>query len=267
MHIKNKKKIDVVILSLCNTDKNYQMNMDCINSLINSELNINFNIFILETNKNFSTRWSYPFDNVKVIFPEDDFNYNKYVNEGLKLTHSELICICNNDLIFQKNWITEIINFSNQHREVLSFSPFDPNSHQQRSALLETSYSIGYRVRTEVAGWCIVIKRKALNIFQTFDEDFDYYFQDNDYSYCLRKNNIRHALVGNSIVNHLENMTSNTVSEYNYSNRGKLDELKFIKKWGSYKSLSRKNRIHKYINSPWLRPLSKILYSKLVNLE
>lgn len=258
------KTVDVIILSLCNTPEAYQMNMNCLSSLIASEEKYHFNIFMVESNKDFLIAWSYPFANVKLIFPDGEFNYNKYVNATLKLTKADFVCVCNNDLIFQRNWFSEIQSYAGDNRKVLSFSPNDPNSVHQQSALTRRRYSIGYRVRSEIVGWCLVMKRQALDLIYPLDETFDYYYQDNDYAYCLRKNNILHALVGTSIVNHIENMTSNNTPDFSYSTRGKSDEIKFINKWGTYKSLSRKNRIHKYINFPWLRPLSRFIYSKMV---
>ena len=44
----------------------------------------------------------------KVIYPEVEFNYNKFLNIGISNCEGDWVLICNNDLYFYKNWLQEI---------------------------------------------------------------------------------------------------------------------------------------------------------------
>lgn len=259
------KNVDVIILSLCNSEEKYRMNTLCLKTLHDSESEIRFNVVIVESNADFTGKWTYQHE-ARIITPNEPFNYNRFVNIAMKECDADYICISNNDVLFSPGWMSEIISCAEKNKEVASFSPFDPNAKFQAEAIKGKDVAIGYRVRSELVGWCLVMKKSIKKFIYPLDENFDYYFQDNDYSYTLRRNNIQHALVAKSIVNHLENMTSKESDEYHYLKRGRADELKFLAKWGSYKSLSRKNRIHGFINHPLLRWLSVILYSRYIRL-
>jgi hypothetical protein len=74
--------IDVIILSYAKNDSIIEMNNNCINSLNSSSDLHKFNILLIETE---STReYKYQQENVKVIQPGIEFNYNKFLNIGFK---------------------------------------------------------------------------------------------------------------------------------------------------------------------------------------
>jgi GT2 family glycosyltransferase len=80
-------------------------------------------------------------------------------------------------------------------------------------------------------GWCLVVKKEALDKIGLFDEQFDMYYQDNDYAKILEKNGIKHALVKDSIVCHLKSVN---ISKTTAENLKKMEEdkIKFERKWG-----------------------------------
>lgn len=264
--------VDVVILSLCDSDEKFRMNCDCLGSLIASEENsaVKFHVAIVESNPAFELKYN---QDVDVVIPKEPFNYNRFVNIGLsrasRLRRSPWFCISNNDVIFTKGWMDRILHVANANPGLQSFSPYDPNSKYQqtviRNAKRPRSFFEGYRVRSELVGWCIIMRNEILTKVAPFDEQFDYYYQDNDYSYTLRRHNIKHALVPESIVYHLESMTSKAAEGYYYSDRGAADEQKFLDKWGSYKSLHRKNKIHGILNRLGMGAGAYFLYSRAIN--
>ena len=75
-------EIDVIVLSYAKNDSIIKMNNDCINSLNFSTTSFKFNILLIETES--TKEYKYIQDNVKVIQPGVEFNYNKFLNIGLK---------------------------------------------------------------------------------------------------------------------------------------------------------------------------------------
>ena len=203
--------VDVIIISYAKDAQLRKTTENCVKSLISSEEKIAFNIFIIESNKseefiNLST-----IKNLKVIHPTVPFGYNRYLNIGLKLSSSEYVCLCNNDLIFSKNWATNLISAMSTDPELLSVSPYSTNPHKTKFNLnISKKIEYGYNIRRYLAGWCIFQKRKIYEKIGQFDERFIFWYADNDYAETLKVKGIKHALVLNSVVEHIESKTLNS---------------------------------------------------------
>ena len=101
--------IDVIILSYAKNDEIVQMNIDCINSLLDSTNTYSFNFIIVETEKD--KLFNYPVENIKIIQPNESFNYNKFLNFGLDFCENSWVLISNNDTIYHKNFLEEMFKF------------------------------------------------------------------------------------------------------------------------------------------------------------
>ena len=261
-------KLSTIILALTTTDKMFKMTLNCIESLMDSEKEINMEIIVVESNKNYNDLpFKYP-EFVKVIIPELDFNFHKFLNIGIKEAKGDFIALCNNDLLFHKNWFKEIEKIANEKSKVLSFSPGYHIKNQNN-----LNFELGYKVRTHIMGWCIVVRNNLFDKIGDLDDTFDFNYADNDYALTLKSKNIKHAVVFNSYVEHLERkmeakettkLTSYDLmirkaelelshipnyiftKEYEYlllDKKGLSDNIKFHKKWGSPNLLYRKNKI------------------------
>jgi len=263
-------KLSVIILAYTTTEGLFDMSMNCINSLVASEKETEMEIIVVESNKNYNNfEFKYP-DFVKVIIPEEDFNFHKFLNIGIKESKGDFIALCNNDLIFYDNWFTKIYNISQNDYQIKSFSP----SGRIKDFTFEKEYELGYKVRTHVLGWCLVTYKEVMEKIGYLDETFNFSYADNDYALTLKKFNIKHALVNSSKVEHLERekvtknriglsegykklqksvkLNHNKLPKHVFSKgkeyllddiQGLSDYLKFHKKWGSPKWLYRKNKI------------------------
>jgi GT2 family glycosyltransferase len=196
-------KVDIIILSNAIDEEIWKMNLNCIDSLLESENDgLIGNIILVESNK--QSEYKYP-DKVKIVIPAEDFNFNKFLNIGIKESKADFVGLCNNDLIFFKNWFSEILKVKESRPEIRSFSPVDYDYYltpETRYPKTQAFYT-GYDIRTLIAGWCIVVDRKVFDVTGLLDERFDFYYADNDYSMTLRKYNIIHALIPGSHVKHL----------------------------------------------------------------
>lgn len=203
--MEEKMRIDVIILSYAQTEALKKMTENCINSLIRSEdLNkIEFNVILIESEKSMVP---YQYDNTLTIYPDNEFGYHRYMNLGIKRSFSPYVCICNNDLIFFEKWATNMLVAFESHR-LVSGSPACGSFHPANGYKLDGRVHIGYRVREQIAGWCIFFKRDILKITGSLDENLKFWFADDDYANTLWMLNLRHGLVTSSRVDHLESMT------------------------------------------------------------
>ena len=261
-------KLSVIILSITNNAEMFKMTSDCIDSLQRSEVKVNIEILIIESNKNYTnSNWQYP-DFVKVIIPESNFNFHKFLNIGIRESTGDFIALCNNDLIFTQNWFTEILHVKNRNPKIKSFSP----SETQYIGRSNDDFISGYKIRQHIKGWCIVVERDIFQKIGYLDESFDFYFADNDYAMTLRMNNLKHALVCRSFVKHLEKKSSGEILQKHDENNNFLSKynvpkylrtknfayileneknisgfLKFHFKWGTPKTIYRKNKIADFL--------------------
>jgi len=200
------KNIDIVILSYAFSDHLKNVTVNCIRSLIESEdpSMIQFNILVIESQKNLN---NYQYEFSKTIYPYEPFGYNHYMNIGVRMTNSEYICLCNNDLLFYEGWATEMLKYADEFDDLYSLSPAWPSMHQSIGIQLNSGVKFGYRIGVELTGWCLFLKRKIFDFIGELDENYTFSGADHDYAYTLAALGLKHALVTSSWVDHLENIT------------------------------------------------------------
>jgi cellulose synthase/poly-beta-1,6-N-acetylglucosamine synthase-like glycosyltransferase len=194
--------VDVIILSYVKDDSILKMNEDCMKSLYNSTDQHKFQIYLIETNKEKEFKYE-GCDTCEVIQPDCEFNYNKFLNIGLEHCKNDWVLISNNDTIYHKNFLEEMMVAHNYDNQILSMSPMDDDWHRHQTFDKKSDIYYGYRTSYEVAGWSILVHRSVIQKIGGFDEQFTFWYQDNDYAHSLMKNNIKHALITKSKVTHL----------------------------------------------------------------
>jgi len=137
------------------------------------------------------------------------FNYHKCMNLGIQSTKGNYFAICNNDLIFYYDWATKIVEAMGT--EYGSASPFAHNVHVQFWGELKHNIE-GYDARSIIAGWCIILKRETYEKIGKLHEGVRFWYSDNIYGEQLKKAGIKHILVHNARVDHLESKTLFAVS-------------------------------------------------------
>lgn len=200
-------KLSVVILSKTSSKVMYDTTMNCINSLSISEdfeKCYQLEIILIESDVNYSKEFVYP-DRVKIITPNQEFKFHKFLNIGIQASTGSFIALCNNDLIFQKYWFTEMLKVKKLDKNILSFSPIDPDFELNK---FKQPYELGYKVQNHLKGWCIVCDKAIFKTLKQLDERFLFYYSDNDYSMSLIYHNIKHAVVPASKVNHLHKVST-----------------------------------------------------------
>jgi GT2 family glycosyltransferase len=202
--------VDVIILSYAKDSSLEKMNLECMQSLYNSTNEHKFQIWMVETNKD--KEFVYPgCETCKVIQPEEEFNYNKFLNIGLKNCTNEWILISNNDTIYYPNFLEEMLSANEKDPTLMSMSPMDDTWHRHKTFNKNVDIHYGHRTSYEIAGWSILVKREVLEKMDNFDEQFEFWYQDNDYALTLQKFGYKHALVTKSKVKHLLSKSHNLI--------------------------------------------------------
>lgn len=196
---KPKEQVDVCIISYAKTDELREVTERGIETLLASEHNIDFHIYVVESNKEVSYNM---YHNTKTIYTDLPFNYNAYLNLAIVQGKSEYVVLCNNDLTYSKGWASNIIKEMKANPEILSSSPFCPQTQNKKD--FPNNIYFGYTVRRELAGWCIFQQRKIYDIIFALSEKVDFWYSDNIYSDQLVVNNLKHMLVTTSTVSHHE---------------------------------------------------------------
>lgn len=245
------QEIDVVILAYTLDREVYDMNMEAINSLMASEPKLRFNIVLMESNKAWpKLGWSYPAQ-VRVIIPDEAFNFNRFNNLGMREGSAKWIVFANNDVRFHPGWCSAMLRVHAKNPQIRCLCPHDLESpFTPPGSFTGRTHQVGYLVRVEFTGWCFMLQRSVFAETGPFDESFDYYFADDDFTLALRRHSILNAVVRASKVNHLAHVTSRK-SGVDISEKFREAQATFHRKWGSQRSLAWKARLVKYL----LRPL------------
>ena len=198
--------VDVVMLADSKSPELISMTQRAIDTLHSSETDHEFIAVVVESNKNVHL-----YNNANILTPNFEFNYHWYMKYGLQHLSegglSDFVCLANNDLIFHKNWFTEIVKASEDMPLVKSFSSFNPSS----LWIHDNKYHIGYGVGGVVTGWCLTMKKEILDVID-LSEDVNFWCSDNVYNDELIKHGIQHALVRDSHVTHLGGATLFTLN-------------------------------------------------------
>lgn len=232
------KEMDIVIISYSKNQICKDLTHNTLTSLFESEDNIKFNVFVVESQE--GVYWEeYTADNFNVVtlVPEQPYGYHKFLNFGRKAGNSDFVALCNNDLIFTKKWASRIFQASDLNPSYFSFSPMCPKTQIQYGLKINRGFIKGYEVRVHISGWCIIQKRSIYNIIGDLDESFIHWYCDNDYAMTLKEKKINHMLVTSSLVYH-HNQTIGKTTEEVIKTPEELEEITkgaekiFKNKWG-----------------------------------
>jgi hypothetical protein len=231
-------KLDVIVLSLTKDDAHFQMTKKCVESYLQSGKDHINNIIIVESNKQFdASKWRDVSSKIKSVTPPYNFNYNQFLNIGLKHCASDMICISNSDVVVQKDCISKMMHFFNTHPEAASASPVDRNWHQNSYSIFPKDDEVywGYQTTKYLLGFCIFMRQSVYDVIGAYDERFDFYHQDNDYEMCLKSNNLKHAMVTSCHIKHGDDKPDDGVTHEETLCKLRGSESLFLRKWNSSK--------------------------------
>jgi GT2 family glycosyltransferase len=258
-----KRAIDVVMLAYTGSREIYEMNLQAIHSLRVAEPEIAFQVYLLESNPDFAQLgWAYDAA-TQVIFPKEAFNFNRYNNIGAALGTADWIVFTNNDVVYAPGWCSALLTAHTHDPRLRCLCPVDPQSEFTPAGTFgaHERYRIGHHVRVTFTGWCFMVQRSVFAETGPFDERFDYYYADDDFTLHLRKYDILNAAVMAAHVHHLAHVTSRK-NALDISEKFREDQRRFHSKWGSQRLIAWKNRLTEKVLRPLgMKALIRQLYS------
>ena len=218
--------MDIIIIS-CGKNELNLMTQQTINSLIESDV-FNFNIIVVESEP-------IKYENCLTIKCDDPFNYNHFVNIGLSYCHSDIVSFCNNDLIFHKNWLTSHMKVFEKFPEIHSLSPkcdvWKDGSIYKKHSKFNKGVYLGFETGSELAGWCITVRKKVLNQIGKLDTTTSFWYSDNNYAMQLIKHKFQHALNADALVTHLFGRSSSLLTKEEFEQMTIGQKKSFLKRW------------------------------------
>jgi choline kinase len=182
----------VLILSNTANVEYYQLLENCVNSIGNHD------IVVVETNSKLKGKDIPLKSKCDFIFPEEEFNYNRFLNIGISHIKDDKFIISNNDVVYHGNSVYQLSTALNDYNSV---SPRDYNNKKHDLALINNNIE-GYEIGNHITGCCIGLTRKTYETIGNFDESFKFWYQDNDYANLLKKYNLKHALITDALITH-----------------------------------------------------------------
>ncbi len=210
-----------------------QLTKECIDS-ISEHTKLPYNLIIIDNNSDKETE-NYLKSlkgkdglNVALIRNEQNLGFAKAINQGMKVSHADYICLLNNDTQVYDGWLKELINVAQSNLRIGIVNPGGTDSSYGNSEIKGKWSEIGF-----ATGFCMLIKKEVKEKVGLLDEAFDVgFFEDTDY--CKRAKNAGYICVSAkaSCVYHHEHKT------FEFFDKDSIDDLFeknkeiFYKKWG-----------------------------------
>ncbi|HLF17554.1 MAG TPA: glycosyltransferase family 2 protein [Candidatus Omnitrophota bacterium] len=177
-----------------------------------------------------------------IILNNDNKGYGPAMNQGLAVSDAPYVCFCNNDVVFTRGWLDEVIWAFKENPDVGLLNPNSNNlnrmpqkgeSIDELSERLKRTFAKGSFVDMPFCiGFCMVARRALIERIGGFSPEFaPMFFEDSDYSRRVYKAGFRLGVAKRAYVWHALHGSSDQL--------GKGQEVLFkksrdayLKKWG-----------------------------------
>jgi len=178
---------------------------------------------------------------ITLILNSENKGFVRGINQGLGISKAPYVCFANNDLIFTKGWIDEIILLFKNNSKI---GVLNPNSNNlgvmpplgipldRFAGDLNYRYSGIFVEMPFCIGFCMVIKRELIDkIGGLSDEFYPMFFEDTDYSMRAKKEGY---LVGMSKASYVLHKEHTSISKLGLEKEEifKRSREIYLKKWG-----------------------------------
>ncbi len=231
------------------TYNNLKYNKLCIDSIRNYTSKGTYEIIVIDNHSTDGTvEWLKQQSDLKVIFNEENLGFPKGCNQGIKIAQKDNdILLLNNDTVVTPNWLTNLKKclYSNENIGAVGSVTNSCSNYQTISVDYKnldgminfaTSNNISskfqWEERLRLVGFCMLIKSEVVKRVGLLDEIFTPgNFEDDDYSFRIRKSGYRLILCKDSFIHHFGSVSFGKVSK-EYSELIIKNRKKFFEKWG-----------------------------------
>lgn len=178
---------------------------------------------------------------IKIVLNEENLGFIRGMNQGIEISNAPYICLANNDLIFTKGWLKEIINVFDEYKNLgvlnpnsnnLGVSPEGGVSLEDFANRLKDKDKGVFAEMPYCVGFCMVIRREVIEkVGGLSDEFYPMFFEDADYSLKANKAGYLIGVAKASYVVHNEHSSTGKIGDKKEEIFCRSKET-FIKKWG-----------------------------------
>ncbi len=199
------------------------------------------------------------FPDVKLIVNEKNLGFSKGINRGIRVAMKDpevrYFFIINNDVVIDKNCISELVKVGEKYENVGMLQPkmlnmynpkiIDSTGHVFKRCYLLVDRGHGefdsgqYDNETDIIGCCAgagMYKRELFEDIGLFDESFWMYYEDVELSWRAYKKGWRAKYVPTAVVYHKRSVTAKKFINNYYKIELSLENIaKVVKKHGGFK--------------------------------
>jgi O-antigen biosynthesis protein len=175
------------------------------------------------------------------VFNPKNLGFVGGMNQGLSMCSSDYICLANNDIIFTKDWLSEIIYLFDKYQDIGLINPNSntlgarPDSGQTIESFagsLEKKYKGIFVEMPFCIGFCMVLRKNLLDKAGGLSPKYaPMFFEDTDFSKKAVKAGYRIGLAKGAYVWHKEHGSFKNKSRESESIFRKNKKI-FQEKWG-----------------------------------
>lgn len=165
-----------------------ELTQECLDSVIKNTT-IPFRLIIIDNNSDKETedylKSLKDRDGLEVILirNEQNLGFVKAVNQGIKVSSAEYVCLLNNDTLVREKWLREMINIAKNNPRVGVVNPGGEDAYSNVQELSGKWVEVGF-----ASGFCMLIKREVIENIGLFDEAYGPGFWE-ETDYCQRAKN------------------------------------------------------------------------------
>lgn len=165
---------------------------------------------------------------ITLIRNETNLGYVKAINQGLRVSDADYVCLLNNDTKVDEQWLEELIKVAQSNPRIGIVNPGGHPGSYKKKELKGRWIEIGF-----ATGFCMLIKREVIDKIGFFDEAYEIgFWEDTDYCQRAKKAGYICASAKASYVYH------HSHKSFNFFKKNKVKELfeknknVFYSKWG-----------------------------------
>lgn len=238
-------QVSIIILTLNNLD----YNMQCIQSIREYTEEGSYEIIIVDNGSTDGTReWLKKQSDLKLVFPDENTGFPKGCNLGIEAARKENdILLLNNDIVVTPKWLYNLKTCLYSSNDIGAVGPITNYAWNNQSIeipytsiqeMISFSKTINnsdkskWEPKAKLVGFCILIKRKVLDIIGVLDERFSPgNFEDDDLCVRIIEAGYKLFVCNDCFIHHYGNATFKK-EPVKFSNIIAVNSQKFREKWG-----------------------------------
>jgi O-antigen biosynthesis protein len=220
----------------------------CITSIRSYTDADQYEIIVVDNHSTDGTvEWLQQQTDIRTIYNQQNAGFPSACNQGIQVASGDAILLLNNDTIVTPNWLQNLLTCLQSSEDIGAVGTV--TNYCSNYQMIPVTYSTvedmfkfaadnndsdpsKWEERLRLIGYCLLIKRSVVEQVGLLDEQFSHgNFEDDDYSFRIRKAGYRLMLCKDTFIHHFGSMSfdqkTGTFSQLLTANR-----TKFAEKWG-----------------------------------